>query len=270
MSLTLSHGPLAGHPAPTNYDVDGPAHRLLFDDFPRRVRGILNGETVLDSRRGKLLHETGLLPQLYVPDEDVRADLPEPTDHTTHCPFKGDATYWSIRVGNRLAENAMWAYPDPKPEAAWLQGYRAIYWDSMDSWLDEDEPVFAHLRDPYHRVDVRHTSRRVRVLAGPEIVAETDSAQLLSETGLPNRFYLPRDAVRADLEPSGTTTHCPYKGSTMYWTVRLADRTIEDAAWTYPDPFDDVLPIRDHVCFAHDDLTVEVDGQVTDQSMPRR
>ncbi|MGH2803228.1 MAG: DUF427 domain-containing protein, partial [Thermoleophilaceae bacterium] len=114
MTLTLSNGPLSGHPPDTtNYEVRGPEHRLLLQEFPRRVRAELAGETVLDTRRGKLLHETGHLPQLYIPDEDLRDDLLEPSDHRTHCPFKGDASYWSVRAGGRLAENAVWAYPEP-------------------------------------------------------------------------------------------------------------------------------------------------------------
>src|SRR5688500_12285733 len=110
MTLTLSRGPLSGRPAATNYRIEGPPHRLFFEEFPRRVRAVFGGVTVLDTTRGKLLHETGLLPQLYAPREDVRFDILEETDHTTHCPFKGDASYWSLRTGDRVVDNAVWAY----------------------------------------------------------------------------------------------------------------------------------------------------------------
>ena len=96
----------------------GPSNRLLFEAFPRRVRAVLGSQTVLDSNRAKLLHESAHLPQLYVPREDVRDDLLEATDHTTHCPFKGDASYWSVRAGDRVAENAVWGYPEPLEESA--------------------------------------------------------------------------------------------------------------------------------------------------------
>lgn len=271
MTLTLSHGPLSGHPAPGNYEISGPAHRLFFEEFPRRVRAILGGQTVLDSRAGMLLHETGLLPQLYVPETDLRTDVLIPTEHHTHCPFKGDASYWSVQVGDRTAQNAVWGYPQPLHTASWLDGYRALYWGSMDSWLDEDEPVTGHLCDPYHRIDVRHTSRHVRVLAGDAVLAETDSSQLLSETGLPNRYYLPRDAVRTDLlEPSTTSTVCPYKGTADYWTVHLPDGPrLDDAVWCYASPLDSAARVRDHLCLAHPELVVEVDGEPTNQTMPR-
>src|ERR1700754_2336192 len=140
MALTLAPGPLAGTRSQrTNYQINGPKHRLLMHAFPRRVRAEYAGETVLDTRSGVLLHETGLPPQLYVPETDLRDDLLEPTDHHTHCPFKGDASYRSLRVGDRVEENAVWAYPDPLPAAPWLAGYAAVYWDKMDRWLDEDE-----------------------------------------------------------------------------------------------------------------------------------
>jgi uncharacterized protein (DUF427 family) len=97
------------------------------------VRAIFNGETVADSRRVKLMHETGHLPVYYFPEEDIREDLLEPTDHTTHCPFKGDASYRSVRVGDRVAENAVWAYPEPEENFAPLAGYAAFYAAKMDT-----------------------------------------------------------------------------------------------------------------------------------------
>lgn len=263
MTLTMSHGPLSGSPPPSvNYRIEGPAHRLLLDAFPRRVRATLGGETVLDTQRGQLLHETGILPQLYVPAGDVRQDLLEPTDHHTHCPFKGDASYWSVRAGDRVAEDAAWGYPEPLEPAAWLRGQVAFYWDAMDAWIDEDDPVEGHLRDPYHRVDVRDTARHVRVLAGDEVLADTTRAKLLSETGLANRYYIPREDVRDDvLAPSDTTTVCPYKGTASYWSARVDGRELADAAWAYPEPLEDALHARDHLCFSHDGIAIEVDGE---------
>lgn len=262
MSLTLSHGPLSGKPAAANYRIEGPAHRLLFDDFPRRVRASYDGATVLDTRRGKLLHETGLLPQLYVPQQDVCFDMLEATDHTTHCPFKGDACYWSVRADERVAENALWAYPEPTEAASWLRDYVAAYWGAMDAWFDEDEEVQGHLRDPYHRVDVRESSRHVRVLWDNEVVAETERPKILSETGLPNRYYLPSGDVRSDLlEPSATQTICPYKGTASYHTLRVGERRIADAAWLYPEPLEGALKVRDHLCFdLAEGVTIEIDG----------
>jgi uncharacterized protein (DUF427 family) len=245
MTLTFPGAPLASEPPDTtNYAIEGPRHRLLLHPFPRRVRARFAGETVLDSTRGAMLHESNILPRFYVPLEDVRADLLERTDHSTHCPFKGDASYWSVRVGDRVAENAVWTYEDPIPEAQWLRGLVSVYTDRMDAWLDEDEEVVG-LRDPYHRVDARRSSRRVEVRAGGEVVARSERPVVVAETGVPLRFYLPREDVVAQLRPSETTAACPYKGRASYWSLDA----IEDVGWSYEDPLESMLAARDNVCF---------------------
>src|SRR5919198_497047 len=129
MSLMTGTGPFGEHSAGEfNFEVPRERGVIYFEDSPRRIRAKLGGETIVDSRHAKLLHEQRHLPIYYFPEDEVRMDLLEPTDHTTHCPFKGKASYWSVRAGGRLAENAAWAYPDPLPEAPPLAGYVAFYW----------------------------------------------------------------------------------------------------------------------------------------------
>lgn len=258
MTLTLGPAPLGTRPPDTaNYAIDGPAHRLLLTDFPRRARATFGGETVVDTTRGHLLHESNILPVLYVPEADVRQDLLVSTDLTTHCPFKGDAAYWSIVVDDRTAESAVWAYPDPLPAAPWLSGLQAFAFDALDAWFDEDEHVEGHLRDPYHRVDARRSSRRVRVRVGDVVVAESSRPVVVSENGLPNRFYLPLADVRSDLLTSSTArSHCPYKGWATYWS--MVDGP-PDVAWCYEEPFSDVAVAAGHLCFLGDDVTTQVD-----------
>jgi len=103
MSLTFGAGPLSREPASTNYEIDGPAHRIYFHPFGRRVRLELAGEVVLDTLDAHLLHETGILPRLYVPVADIRTGVLEPSETTSHCPFKGDATYRTVRGGDAVA-----------------------------------------------------------------------------------------------------------------------------------------------------------------------
>ncbi len=252
MSLTFPGGPLASDPpADTNYDIEGPRHRLFLHPFPRRVRATFAGETVLDSTRGALLHESNILPRLYVPLEDVRADLLERTGHSTHCPFKGDASYWSVRVGERVAENAVWTYEDPIAEATWLRGLVSVYPERMDEWFDEDERVH-RLRDPYHRVDARQSSRRIEVRFDGAVVARSERPVVVHETGVPLRFYLPREDVDAALLASETTAVCPYKGTASYWSLA----GVEDAAWSYDEPFESMVKARGKICF--DAAKVEV------------
>jgi uncharacterized protein (DUF427 family) len=259
MSLTISTGPLAGRPPEhVNYEITSPAHKLLMQEFPRRVRAAFGGETVFDTTRAMLLHETGLLPQLYIPEADIRQDLLTPTEHHTFCPFKGTASYRSLQAGGSTAENAVWHYPEPNPESSWLLGYAGFYWGAMDEWYDEDERVEGHIRDPYHRVDVRRSSRHVTVRVGDQVIAETTRPLLLSETGLPNRFYFRAEDVKPGvLEATGTHTVCPYKGTASYWTIQADGKKLTDAVWSYPEAGGDSAPISGYLSFLHDDLTVE-------------
>src|SRR5919108_6453003 len=138
MSLTNGTGPFGQTPAGAfNFEVPRKKGVIYFEDFPRRMRALFAGETIVDSRHAKLLHEQNHLPVLYFPEDEVRMDLLEPTDHSTHCPFKGDAAYWSVRVGDEVAENAVWSYPAPFDDAPPLTGYFALYWGKMDEWLEE-------------------------------------------------------------------------------------------------------------------------------------
>jgi uncharacterized protein (DUF427 family) len=126
-------------------------HPVWTEPYPHRVRACLDGVAIVDSTRVLLLLEAGHLPVYYFPPEDVRTDLLEPTGTSTHCPYKGDASYWSIRVGERVVRDAVWSYQDPLPERIDIKGYLALYWNRVDAWFEEDDQVFVHPRDPHHR-----------------------------------------------------------------------------------------------------------------------
>src|SRR4051794_8025109 len=182
MSLSLGSAPLGRSPAGAfNFDLDAaaPAHKIYFADFLPRVRAVLAGRTVLDTTRGKLLYETGILPRFYAPIEDFDAEVLTRTDRTTHCAFKGDASYWSLTVDGSSRENAVWAYESPIEDARWLAGFASLYHDKADEWWVEDELVVGALRDPFHRVDVLPSSRRVVVAVDDEVLVDTDRAVLL-------------------------------------------------------------------------------------------
>jgi uncharacterized protein (DUF427 family) len=238
-------------------------HPIWTEPSPRRVRAFLDGLAVADSTRALLLLEAGHLPVYYFPPEDVRTDLLEPTDTSTHCPYKGDAAYWSIRVGKRVSRDAVWSYKDPLPERTDIKGYLAFYWDRLDAWFEEDDEVFVHPRDPYHRVDVLSSSRHVRVAVAGETVAESHRPWLLFETGLPTRYYLPKADVRMDLlVATDSQTHCPYKGKARYWSARVGDSVEEDIAWSYPFPIPECPKIANLVCFYNERADIWVDGEL--------
>ena len=237
---------------------------------PRRIRAFVNGVAVADSTRSVYLFEQGHQPIYYLPAEDVRFDLLTATDHTTHCPRKGDASYWSITVGDRTVQNAVWGYPHPIAGCPDISGYVAFYWNRIDNWFEEDDEVFVHARDPYKRVDVLQSSRHVQVQIDGVTVADTHRPRLLFETGLPTRYYIPKLDVRQDLlRPSSTTTRCPYKGVAEYFSVGLPDgpddhhgagNEVRDIAWVYPAPIPEIPKIENHLAFFNEKVDIIVDG----------
>jgi len=254
-------GPFGLHPAGNfNFEPPAPGRALYLEPTPKRVRVVVADEVVADSRGVMMLHESGSQPVYYFPPGDVRSDLLGPSDTVTHCPKKGDASYHSIQVGERHVPDAVWFYPEPLAGAPPIAGLMAFYWDRVDHWLEEEEEIFFHPRDPYHRIDILTSSRQVRVLRKGALLAESTRATVLFETGLPPRWYLPREDVVAELEPSESQTGCPYKGVASYFSVVLEGRALEDLVWTYPDPRPEAMPIKDLLAFYDERVDVELDG----------
>lgn len=257
MSLTIGIGPFA-RPRKGRLNVDisaAPKNLLYVHELGRHVRGELSGESIVDSEDVVMLHETGLPPQWYFPLADIRPDLLVDSDHQTHCPYKGDARYWHLRVGDRLVENAVWNYPAPLPGAPDISGLAGFYFEKIDAWYEEDEQVLGHPRDPFHRVDTRRSHRHVTVTLDGRKIAETNSPIALFETGLPVRWYIPRADLDWDaLSESEKHTVCPYKGIASYISVGEHP----DVGWTYPDPFGEALAIADHYSFIGGGVEVSV------------
>jgi uncharacterized protein (DUF427 family) len=263
MGLMSGTGPLSRDPAGKfNFEPPSPGWALYLEPTPKRIRVQIGNETIADSRRAMILHESGLQPIYYFPAEDVRHDVLEPSERHTRCPKKGEASYHTIRVGDRVVENGAWYYPDPLPGTPPIKDLIAFYWDRMDRWLEEAEEVIVHPRDPYHRIDLVKTDRRVRVLLEGRVLADSRNAIALFESNLPPRWYLPSDDVQVQLEPSDTVTRCPYKGTAGYYSVA----GIEDLVWYYADPLPEAGRIRNLLCFFNEKVDIELDGEV--QSRP--
>jgi uncharacterized protein (DUF427 family) len=136
-----------------------------------------------------------------------------------------------------------------------LAGLVLVPFDAADKWLEEDEVMLGHARDPFARIDVRQSSRHVRVEKHGQLLAESNRPVLLFENGLPIRYYLPREDIVAAIEESDRHSICPYKGVASYFTVGGN----KDIAWYYPDPLPGVGAIKDLVAFWNErvDLTVD-------------
>src|SRR5262245_20098290 len=110
----------------------GPDHPITIAPNPMRVRVIHNGRVVADTRRALALREASYPPVLYIPRADIDADLFERTAHATYCPYKGDASYFSLKVDGHVAENAAWSYEAPYPAVAAIKEHLAFYPDRVE------------------------------------------------------------------------------------------------------------------------------------------
>lgn len=117
-------------------------YEIRIEPVAKRVRVEFNGERIADSTRAVVLHETRHAPAYYIPAEDVRMELLARTDHATHCPFKGNASYWTVKAGGKAAENAAWAYEEPYREAKAIRGYLSFYRDKVSLVLEGQEQSF--------------------------------------------------------------------------------------------------------------------------------
>ena len=235
--------------------------RVRIEPGSKRIRVYLGGEIIADSTGVLLVWEKPYYPTYFFPEADVRMALLNPTDHTKRSPSRGEAKFFTVKGGTSTAENAAYHHPDsPIPE---LPGHIAFVWDAMGAWFEEDEQVFVHARDPYTRVDILASSRHIEVKVNGTTVADSHHPRLLFETGLPTRYYLPKTDVRMDLlEPTGTQTHCPYKGTAQYWSVEVDGEVHQDIVWGYRTPVEESMRVAGLVSFYDEKVDVYVDGEL--------
>ena len=203
------------------------------EPVPRRVRGILAGATVFDTTRALYVWEFPPYPQYYIPLADVE-------DRAL------------------IDEGAARVHSDGP-----LEGMVRFEWGALDAWLEEDEQVFVHPRNPYARVDALRSSRSVRVELEGLLLAESATPVMVFETGLPTRYYLDRSAVNFEhLRPTDTVTECPYKGRTTgYWSVVAGDAVHADLAWTYDSPTPELQSIAGLIAFLNEKVDITLDGE---------
>ena len=251
---------------------------LRYEPVPRRVRGYADGVLVIDSLRAVLLWEPSrVVPTYAVPAEDVLTELvpaparaEPPPSHP--IPIRPDLTIYdpstpfafhtaagaelTVRSAGRDHVGAAYGLYDPE-----LAGYAAVDFDAF-TWTEEDDPVVGHPRDPFSRIELRASSRSVRIVHDGQLLAETTRSIMLFESThvLPVRYYLPREDVRVELVPTDLRSYCPYKGQAGYWTARLADGELPDIAWSYAEPLPEVAAVRDRISFFTERLDVLVDG----------
>jgi uncharacterized protein (DUF427 family) len=233
--------------------------RVRVERGAKRVRGYAGGAVVFDTAHPLLVWEVPSYPAYYIPVADVRATL-EPTGHVERSPSRGVAEMQDLVTPRGRVRAAAWRYANSPLED--LRDAIRFRWDALDEWLEEDQPVYGHPRDPYVRIDALGSSRHVRVELDGILLAESQRPTILFETGLPPRYYLPLSDVRTELlEPSPARTLCPYKGWASYWHVTVNGRRYEDFVWCYRSPFPESQRIIGLLAFYNEKVDLTVDGE---------
>ena len=129
----------------------------------RRLRAELGGQTVVESDDAVLLFEPGRYPVAYFPRADFAAGVLRPTEHRTEHRDLGETAWFEVVGGERQAARGAWQHVALPEHGAILEGMVALAWRAMDGFYEEDERILGHAADPYHRIDVRRSSRRLVV-----------------------------------------------------------------------------------------------------------
>ncbi|WP_211879691.1 DUF427 domain-containing protein [Pseudarthrobacter albicanus] len=255
----------------------GTFSQLRYQPTAKRVRARLSGNTVVDTLNALLVWEPRRITPIFaVPEAELLAELAAPGGSGAEVhelgvtlsvdvpplldPRTGFGKHTSageefdVVTATATAPRAAFRPDDPH-----LAGYVVLDFGAFD-WLEDDEEIIGHPRDPFHRVDIRASSLKVEVALDGVTLASTNGAQLLYETMLPVRYYIPPEDVRLDLmEASPKRTVCPYKGEARYWTYPVPESG-RNVAWSYDRRFRDAAQIHGLVCFFNERVDVTVDG----------
>jgi uncharacterized protein (DUF427 family) len=217
------------------------------------------GSVVVRSDDAVLLFEPGRYPVAYFPLGDIAEGVLQATDRTSEHQDLGKTNWFDVIGGDRhVARRGAWQHVDPSPQAAAFRDLVAFAWRAMDAFYEEDERIIGHAADPYHRIDIRRSSRHLVVRKGDQLVADTHAPLALYESGFAPRWYVPRsDVVAEALHPAKEQTFCPYKGVASYYDIGDARK----AAWSYRAPVDEMARIGDLVSFEPDKVEITIDGQ---------
>ncbi len=252
---------------------------LRYQSSPKQVLVRMDGELVADTRQPMLVWEPKRVVASYaVPESDVAATLVEsdaagdstigdrrPPVYDPRVPFAvhtAEGQPLTVRTDRQVREAAAFRLADPA-----LAGYVVLDFAAFD-WWEEDEPIVGHPRDPLHRIDVRRSSRSVRIEHGAVLLVETERARLLFEgTFAMPRYYLPREDVQVELRPGTIATTCAYKGHATHWTAMVGDQSLTNIAWGYEDPLDDARDVAGMICFYQERLDFVIDGERLDRPL---
>lgn len=160
----------------------------------------------------------------------------------------------TVVIDGGRAEHAAFRPSDPD-----LNGHVVLDFDAF-RWLEEDEPIIGHPRDPVSRVDVRSSSRHIRLGHNGVVLAESARLQAPFESSFPMvRFYLPREDVLVRLTPGTAHPTCAHKGHATHDDPTIGDTVLPNIAWSYQEPLSDATQVRGLISFYQEQLDLFVD-----------
>lgn len=231
-----------------------------------RIRAFDGDKPVIDSRDVLLLRESPFKIYYGVPEATLPPELLQAADKEPKTTDFGRREYRDVAAPSGTRKAGAFLHRNIPDDYSMLDGYAFFRMDSFDRWMEEDEELLGHARDPFTRIDVRQSSARVQVLVDGVEIADSNRPKLLMETGLPVRYYLPPEDVKMEhLVESDTATTCPYKGRSRYWSIQAKGQTHQDLAWAYTEPLQDAERVKDHICFYQEKLTVLVNEEIQEK-----
>ncbi|KAL8726948.1 MAG: hypothetical protein Q9166_006369 [cf. Caloplaca sp. 2 TL-2023] len=242
--------------------ADGP---LKIEKTSRRVRALLDGIWLVDTTSAFHVWEHPYYPQFYVPTSDIPVGY-----HVSNAMRKSidkDGFAW-LEVYKGLKKRTYRVLSFRKGK---LAGLTRFDFAEMDAWFEEDQPIYQHPRDPYKRIDILPSIRRVQVEVYGLIIADSTSNMFLFETMLQPRYYMPKTAIAMQrITPSSKVTICPYKGTAEYYNIEIGDREIKNALWWYRHPTRESALIEGMACFYSElaDVNVFLDGMLVPKNPP--
>jgi uncharacterized protein (DUF427 family) len=235
---------------------------LRYEPTEMRVRVRVGGQEIVDTTQAVLVWEPRrVVPSYAVPVAELRAVLTASALSATPAPdgiLHPGHPFLVHSCAGEVVDVAGITGAGFRPEDAELAEYVVLDFRAFDEWFEEDELLVSHPREPYHRIDVRPSSRTVRVELAGVLIAESSRPTLVFETGLPTRFYLPREDVVADLLASDLHTACAYKGHAIYYSVAGRDNFL----WSYPEPLPEARALTGLVACYDDVADVYLDGKL--------
>jgi uncharacterized protein (DUF427 family) len=258
MGLSWQQGPLSSGPVGKLLVAQPLPERILYaEPLRRRMRVLYDDRWLVDSQDVVLLHEPGHYPVGFFPIADVAEGVLTTTDRVTQHKELGDTRWFTVNGDSTQLPRAAWSYSNVPDFAEIMADRVAFSWRHMDGFFEEDERILGHAADPYHRIDIRQTSRHIVVRAGDQTVAESTSPVALYESGFGPRWYVQRsDIDESKFALNSEQTFCPYKGLCSYWDVLGKAQ----GAWGYLDPYTEVTRIRGYISFEPEIVDVFIDG----------